>query len=254
MNMSKKVITIVSAALLLISFLMVGLLLGNPLWKKESGGAWQEQYDLGVRYLSEGKYEAAIITFKAAIELEPKNADAYVRLANVYISVGNIADATDILDKAMKSCDDITAVSDLLAKLEMGSFSYNLTLSGVRYTFEPDSEIVHLAGNEGAIGGVSVEFTVSAPENVVYADIELVYDLVYLEDTIRDMCEFGRGVPPMMVGSSDWWLEMPVFDEISEGNPYVVVFTFDSNQEFVGYSVIGTIGIGNDNHVRRNAE
>ena len=33
---------------------------------------WQTQYDLGVRYLSEGNYEEAIIAFTAAIEIEPK--------------------------------------------------------------------------------------------------------------------------------------------------------------------------------------
>ena len=37
---------------------------------------WQAKYDLGVRYLSEGKYEEAILAFTAAIEIDPKNADA----------------------------------------------------------------------------------------------------------------------------------------------------------------------------------
>lgn len=38
---------------------------------------YQEQYDLGMKYLTDGNYEEAIIAFTAAIELEPKNADAY---------------------------------------------------------------------------------------------------------------------------------------------------------------------------------
>lgn len=32
---------------------------------------WQTKYDLGVRYLSEGKYEEAILAFTAAIEIDP---------------------------------------------------------------------------------------------------------------------------------------------------------------------------------------
>lgn len=32
---------------------------------------WQEQYDLGMRYLSEGNYEEAILAFAAAIEIDP---------------------------------------------------------------------------------------------------------------------------------------------------------------------------------------
>ena len=43
-----------------------------------SGPTWQEKYDLGVRYLSEGNYEEAIIAFTAAIEIDPKQASAYV--------------------------------------------------------------------------------------------------------------------------------------------------------------------------------
>ena len=40
---------------------------------------WQEQYDLGVRYLNEGNYEEAIIAFTAAIEIEPNNPNGYLR-------------------------------------------------------------------------------------------------------------------------------------------------------------------------------
>ena len=43
---------------------------------------WQEQYDLGVRYLSEGNYEEAVIAFTAAIEIDPNQVDAYRRLAD----------------------------------------------------------------------------------------------------------------------------------------------------------------------------
>ena len=33
---------------------------------------WQTKYDLGVRYLSEGNYEEAILAFEAAIEIDFK--------------------------------------------------------------------------------------------------------------------------------------------------------------------------------------
>ncbi len=49
---------------------------------------WQEQYDLGVRYLSEGNYEEAIIAFTAAIEIDPKRAEAYVGRGDAYIGLG----------------------------------------------------------------------------------------------------------------------------------------------------------------------
>lgn len=50
--------------------------------------AWQEQYDLGMRYLKEGNYEEAIIAFTAAIEIDPKQAPAYVGRGNAYVLSG----------------------------------------------------------------------------------------------------------------------------------------------------------------------
>lgn len=48
--------------------------------------SWQEQYDLGVRYLNEGNYEEAIIAFTAAIEIDEKNTAAYLGRAEAYMN------------------------------------------------------------------------------------------------------------------------------------------------------------------------
>lgn len=56
--------------------------------KSESTTTWQEQYDLGIRYLSEGNYEEAIIAFTAAIEIDPKQAAAYVGRGDAYVASG----------------------------------------------------------------------------------------------------------------------------------------------------------------------
>ena len=50
---------------------------------------WQEQYDLGVRYLSEGNYEEAVIAFTTAIEIDPKRIEAYSGLADAYLVIGD---------------------------------------------------------------------------------------------------------------------------------------------------------------------
>lgn len=52
------------------------------------GPTWQEQYDLGVRYLSEGNYQEAILAFTAAIEIDPKQAPAYIGRGDAYIGLG----------------------------------------------------------------------------------------------------------------------------------------------------------------------
>lgn len=67
---------------------------------------WQEQYDLGIRYLSECNYQEAIIAFTAAIEIDPKQAPAYVGRGDAYISLEeteeNLAAAQSDYEKAIE--------------------------------------------------------------------------------------------------------------------------------------------------------
>ena len=67
---------------------------------------WQTQYDLGVRYLSEGNYQEAILAFEAAIEIDPKNADAYLRLAQVCEQREDYAKALQTLETGLEQTDD----------------------------------------------------------------------------------------------------------------------------------------------------
>ena len=53
---------------------------------------WQEQYDLGVKYLDEGKYEEAILAFTAAIELDPKRPEAFIGRGDAYVLSGETED------------------------------------------------------------------------------------------------------------------------------------------------------------------
>ena len=123
-------------------------------------GSWQEQYDLGVRYLSEGNYEEAILAFTAAIEIDPSRAEAYagrggayiasgeteenlataladyeaaleqdealaaawLGLADVYIRQGDFDDALETLREAVEHTDD-PAVAEKLAEMEGGTFT-----------------------------------------------------------------------------------------------------------------------------------
>ena len=76
----------------------------------QTGGnlsAWQEQYDLGMRYLTESNYEEAILAFTAAIEIDPKQADSYVYLTQVYLSAGNIEMAETIRAQGYEATGDV---------------------------------------------------------------------------------------------------------------------------------------------------
>ena len=67
---------------------------------------WQEQYDLGMRYLEEQNYEEAIVAFTAAIEIDPQNADAYFALADVYDVLGDKDSLLTILERGAKVTGD----------------------------------------------------------------------------------------------------------------------------------------------------
>ena len=56
MKKYKRLLALVLAAVLLLTGCAGG-----------AASTWQEKYDLGVRYLSEGNYEEAIFAFQAAI-------------------------------------------------------------------------------------------------------------------------------------------------------------------------------------------
>ena len=82
--------------------------------KAADAPTWQEQYDLGIKYLEEGNYEEAIIAFNAAIEIDPKRPEAYIGLADVYTALGD----TDAAKKALE--DGLAATEDdsVRARLE----------------------------------------------------------------------------------------------------------------------------------------
>ena len=71
---------------------------------KSTEATWQEQYDLGVRYLSEGNYEEAIIAFTAAIEIDPKKPDTYIGLYEAYIGIGDYENAERVLEEGEREC------------------------------------------------------------------------------------------------------------------------------------------------------
>ena len=58
---------------------------------------WQEQYDLGLRYLEDGNYKEAIIAFEAAIKIEPGNLDSYMRVSEACLSNNDESSAANAL-------------------------------------------------------------------------------------------------------------------------------------------------------------
>ncbi len=85
----KRITTLFLTGLLLLSLAACG-----------AKDPWQEQYDLGMRYLNEGNYQEAVIAFEAAIEIDPKRVEAYSGLSNTYMAMGEY-------DKGLQVWDNI---------------------------------------------------------------------------------------------------------------------------------------------------
>ena len=107
----KKVISAILTALLLLSLIACG-----------AKGAWQEQYDLGMRYLNEGNYQEAVIAFEAAIEIDTKRPEAYLGAAEAYLAADDIDAAIAILEKGYAATNDDT-LKNRLDEIKSGTFN-----------------------------------------------------------------------------------------------------------------------------------
>lgn len=144
------------------------------------GPTWQEQYELGVRYLSEGNYEEAIIAFTAAIEIDPKRAEAYVGrgdayvasgdteanlaaaqadyemaieldetnveaylgLADIYIRRGDYEKALEILQMGLNKTEQNQDIADKIAEIESGNNTDSSGHIRQRSTYDVNGELV----------------------------------------------------------------------------------------------------------------
>lgn len=76
-----------------------------------------EQLELGAKYLSELDYENAIAAYEAAIEIEPKNENAYRGLAEVYVAMGDYEAAIDVLNEGIEQTGS-EELADYLANVQ----------------------------------------------------------------------------------------------------------------------------------------
>ena len=95
---NKKIVIIVAAVVAAIA-LAVGI--GVIVYSGSPARRLQEQLDLGARYLSELDYEQAIAAYEAALEIDPKSADAYGGLIQAYGRSGNVDALQDTYTRAM---------------------------------------------------------------------------------------------------------------------------------------------------------
>jgi hypothetical protein len=163
--------------------------------QKESAPTWQEQYDLGVRYLSDGNYEEAIIAFTAAIEIDPKQAPAYVGRGDAYVGTMKISDTVDveIEEYSLAEGDYLTAIDldSLVAEvylkladlyLSVGDTESAIAILEQGYTATGDESLNDRRHELGISGGEEVVWTDTAFENLIRNKIDIPSGPVYVRD------------------------------------------------------------------------
>lgn len=131
----------------------------------KSGPTWQEQYDLGVRYLSEGNYEEAIIAFTAAIEIDPKQAPAYMGRGDAYIRSG---ETEENLLAAQTDYEMAIELDDKLAEAYLGLADVYISQGNTEKALEILRKGLSATGDDPSIAGRILEFEGSN----AYADKE----------------------------------------------------------------------------------
>lgn len=105
---------------------------------KKAADNWQEQYDLGQKYLLELNYEQALIAFTNAIEIDPAKGEAYIGRGDTYAAIALASlDETDI-DQAY-----LNAQNDYETALSSMELTYDL--------FEKLATVYELQGNDDAL-------------------------------------------------------------------------------------------------------
>ena len=100
----KKALIIMSVVLA-VNVILLGVFCA-VLFLRDDAPTWQEQYDLGQRYLSDGDYEEAVVAFLAAVEIDPKRPEAYLGAAEAYIGMDDSHAARKILREGLRQTDD----------------------------------------------------------------------------------------------------------------------------------------------------
>ena len=154
-----------------VSFVLAVLIQFNLCACTQKAPTWEEQYDLGVRYLSDANYEEAIIAFTAAIEIDPRKSESYFGLSDCYIAKEDYFQAIQILENCRRDLG-ISAASEKIEEM--------------LYTITSSEQIAHsdrgyVQNEYNAIGGI-VRCTIYGPNN------ELIYTQTNQLDFMGRVC------------------------------------------------------------------
>ena len=142
----------------------------------DSTSVLNEKLELGQKYLVELDYSNAVLEFTDAINIDPKNPDAYIGLAEAYIGTGDTEKAIETLESGYEETGD-ERIKKMLDELTGGSDTENDQAKATESAVVPvDMESIYipykvngeLMSDEALYGGISYELgnkTVSIKNN-----------------------------------------------------------------------------------------
>ena len=98
-------------------YLAISIVLALALTACGASAKAKEHYDLGVKYISAGNYQEAILELTQAIEIDPKQVDAYLTLANIYIQQNNTDAAVAVIEQGLAALGSDESLSNKLEEL-----------------------------------------------------------------------------------------------------------------------------------------
>ena len=143
---------------IMLALVAILCLLSSCSFETKKQEKWQEHFDLGVHYLSDGHYEEAVIAFTAAIEIDEKRAAAYASRGSAYMGSAFIDEAvSDFLEAIERepSADYFEQLAyGYLAEGDVDSALDTLS-GGYEQTEDPGlKELMEAIGHRSAIEGV----------------------------------------------------------------------------------------------------
>ena len=177
---------------------------------------------LAERYLDEQDYEQAVIEFKKLLEIDPKNTDAYLGLAEAYEGLGEYDKAAKVLRDAREQVAEADAddIAEALTELE------ELIAQQEAVTEEAETS-----------GAATVTTTTATADTTVIVDKETVESI----DTI-ETDEMAGGIDPMDIIGMKYEDAVAKYEGILV---FVPVYESYTGTEYGRIFEVGYLGSGN---------
>ena len=108
MKKQPKLLIGIIAAIAVLAVVIISIVMSVAGGSKDT---YDSHMELAQRYLDELQYEQAIAEYEVAIAIDPKNPEAYLGLAEVYVTMDDIEKALDVLAEGYEQTESARIVA-----------------------------------------------------------------------------------------------------------------------------------------------